>query len=272
VANLNDTDGDGQVDKDDDDVSVTGGNPPGRNEIDLMKLVLEKPQNAPNGNARVRIMAGDVRIYKNGPEGKEQSKANGQAPGTIPLTDFTADSNGDGNSDIVLWVEARSASTMQGIQLAYEFQPAGGAAWVVLDRATATAVWVTASDTYYIRNTDAQFNPMVGPGFDRPELDDNARLVKRINNQAIAVDGTRYGAGNFFKDAAGTTDLRYGGRILCEFEVSPHGVERLGVRFDVTRQEWRGDGDPRVRPCRGGQRFPLAPEPRQGQRNAQRRY
>ena len=47
VANLNDTDGDGggtTADKDDNVVSVSGSNPPGRNEHDLMELTLKKPQ------------------------------------------------------------------------------------------------------------------------------------------------------------------------------------------------------------------------------------
>lgn len=229
MANLNDTDGDGTVDgtvdRDDENVSVSGPNPPGRNEIDLMKLVLKKPVPDHGGNATLTLKSGDVKLW-------EQS---------TKVTPFTLTG---GKRDIptsqlpkTLWVEARSASaSIRDIVIELKYKCAK-------DVVKATAVWVTKTDRspWCTRQSADGFpdNPVPGAGKDLPDVD-SASILTLINDYAPngfrAANGSRYGYGTFAANAAGGTEARIGGRILYEFEVHPAGVEALGVVFDVTRQ------------------------------------
>jgi len=239
VANLNDTDGDGQVDKDDLDVSVAGANPPGRHEHDLMKLLIGKPAPADAASAvRVRVVKGPVELWKDCAPPKRQSKANGQAVLMQTIAAFTADENGDGVDDIAMWIEGRAPSELRGIELVYEYQPSTGSTnWVWCDTVRATALWVvrTSRSPWRKRQAATGFpdNPSVGAGGNLPDLDD-PDPVKAINVDRRSVDGSRYGRGTMMNIAG--VDQRIGGRILHELEVTPSGVEQLDVVFDVTRQ------------------------------------
>lgn len=123
VANLNDTDGDGTVDKDDNDVSVTGQNPPGRNEIDLMKLVVKKPDPDDGGNATLTVKSGDVKLWKHSTKQDEFVLTGGSAE--IATEDLP----------MTLWIEARSPSqAMRDIEIELAYNG-------TTDTVKATAVW-----------------------------------------------------------------------------------------------------------------------------------
>ena len=70
VANLNDTDGDGVIDNVDNDVTATAR---GRNEVDLMKIIFNKPEPKDlKGKLRIRIVSGNVKIWEYFFKGKER--------------------------------------------------------------------------------------------------------------------------------------------------------------------------------------------------------
>jgi hypothetical protein len=265
VANLNNTDGDflpngtENIDVNDNDVSIPApppaGGVPGRDEIDLIRLTLEQPQilgliPITVGSVRVRVAAGPVLLFRNGPAGHLQSKSNGAAPASFAMNAFTADSNGNGTNDVIIWAEASASTALQGIDLRYEYQPPGTNTWIQLDRVTATAVWVTATQTIVARNA----NPVPNAAGGLPNLT-RAVVVNGINNDR-AVDGTRYGFGSLRSNGAavGPRDLRFGGRIVIEFQPAPANATRLGVVFDITRQVWARAWD-----IVNGQGMPAAP-------------
>jgi len=215
VANLNDTNGDTKVDKDQEKVVKDGEK--GRDEIDLMKLIVKKPVPDLKGNAKLKIVSGDIKLWEKSTKEKE----------------ITVDKNKEvefKTDDLpkTLWIEARSPSAKpRDIELELEYKG-------TKDKVLATAVWVAKSRVFAKRQAKDGFpdNPVPGPGKDLPELTKATVLDNILEDKA--VDGSRYGHGFF--DAMGKVDRRYGGRILWEFKTQPEGLESLGVEFDVTRQ------------------------------------
>lgn len=118
VANLNDTDGDGTVDKDD---PIVKGTKKGRDEVDLMRLVLvpQKPDGA--NKITVTVVKGKVKFWNHSHKEKEID---------VTLNAFTP---GGGH----LWVEATDPSAeLRDIEIKVEYK---GVAKTV----RATAVWAT---------------------------------------------------------------------------------------------------------------------------------
>jgi hypothetical protein len=190
---------------------------PGRDEIDLMKIVLQKPNPDNGGNVTLSSVGANtnVRVWKNSWKETEVVLPATFATNQLPMT---------------LYVEATAASTaLRDISLKLEYNKK----WDVVN---ATAAWVTktARSPWCIRQAKDGFpnNPVPGPRKDLPNLT-NPLLLKSID-YFRAQDGSRYGHGTMATD--GTEDIYYGGRILFEFQVQPPGVEGLGVVFDVTRQ------------------------------------
>ena len=225
VANLNDTNGDGTVDSDQNEVSAT---PKGRDEIDLMKIVLHKPDPDYGGDATLSVRSGGVRLWKF-PTKKVliDEVVIGEKAWSIPTSTLPK----------TFWVEAISPSDqLRDIEIKLEYQGKS-------DTVHATAVWVRKSSRSPWRVRESQNglpnNPVPGPGKDLPDLID-ANCAALINITRISADGSRYGQGTHTKP--GAADTLYGGRILYEFEVLPpedathRSVHDLGVRFDCTRQ------------------------------------
>ncbi|MEO5368146.1 MAG: hypothetical protein H7831_17700, partial [Magnetococcus sp. WYHC-3] len=228
VANLNDTDGDGTADKDDDNVSISGENPAGRNEIDLMKLVLKKPVPDLGDNVKLRLVSGDVKIWEKSTKETEVALTSGEKEFNTSDLDKT------------LWIEAQSVSTgLRDIVLELEYNGHK-------DTVKATGIWVikTARTPWCVRQATSGFpgNPRIGPPLtpsgtsELPDCDE-INIWNLINVTYIACDGSRYGEGTFAK--RGINDVMIGGRILWEFEIMPHGASALGAVFDVTRQKER---------------------------------
>jgi hypothetical protein len=200
VANLNDTDGDGTIDKDDNDV-------PG--EKDLMKLYVGGYAGL-TGKVKLTVKSGSVKFWE---EKEKKNKpialdGNGAVLFDIPT----------GGMNKTIWVEATAASgAVRDIEIWEGYQPAQGALQDGTDKVKATAVWVThketksqASDTMWSTAsqelkslaTDYELLPF-GPSFDHTE---------KAGQQTIGL----------------------------KFEVMPHDIwaerSKAPIRFDVTRQ------------------------------------
>ncbi len=220
VANLNDTDGDNTIDRDDNDVSVGGGTT-GRDEHDLMKLILKRPVSGGGGKMTLIVDGGDVKLWEKKTKETEIVLAGGKV-------EFNA------NKDKTVWVEARAVSPdLRDIELTFDYMGCK-------DKVKATGLWVEQTRVFHVRAVAGGDNA-VPADLDDPSVLD--RITKDRDASGIgdlALDGSRYGIGT---QAAATpggggakADSRIGGRILHEFEIKPHGVEDIGVIFDVTRQ------------------------------------
>ncbi|MCA1964235.1 MAG: hypothetical protein LDL31_09855 [Prosthecobacter sp.] len=122
VANLNDTDGDGTIDKDDNDV-------PG--EKDLMKLYVGGYKGMP-GKVKLTVKSGSVKFW----EHKEKKTEIPQTGGAV-FFDIPA-----GGMDKTIWVEATAASgAVRDIEIWEGYQPPQGALQDGTDKVKATAVW-----------------------------------------------------------------------------------------------------------------------------------
>jgi len=213
VANKNDTDGDGMIDGSG-DTDVRPGSPAlGRNEVDLIKIVVKKvnPSTILTGNVELKI-TGAVKIWTEPWKGTEIA-----LPYTFPASQLNK----------TVYLEALESSTIKGIEIEVVYNGKS-------DVAKATSVWVTR--TQYWRENTASPVPDV-PGV--LENLDEEKLVTAINDRWISMSGNRYGHGEFnrgyWDGDNGLYDKRFGGRILFEFSVSPKEAARV-VQFDITRQ------------------------------------
>lgn len=211
VANLNDTDGDGTSDQDDSDISAPAQKELGRKEIDMMKLIVNKPAPDRGGNVKLTISSGKVKLWEHATKNKMKPFLT-KGTKEIKTNDLPK----------TLWIEAISASEkIRDIEIKLEYKGAE-------DIVKATAVWVIPSRQWFDRTK----NPVPGPNKDIPDV---SRVVAdSINRVFIAKDGSRYGLGSYRVEAG--KDTAIGGRILFEFEINPPGAETLGLVFDVTRQ------------------------------------
>ena len=115
VANLNDTDGDGIVDNNDDIVTAVNG----RNEIDLMQLDIRRPDPDLGGTVNISILSGSVKFWGARTKGVPVTTIN-FATTTLPRT---------------LWVEATAFSkSVRDIVLESEYRG-------LKDSVKATAIW-----------------------------------------------------------------------------------------------------------------------------------
>jgi len=144
VANSNNTNGNlsGGADVPDlNENNVVANGSRGYDEVDLMLLHLCRPlpTDLP-GNVRIRIVAGNVKIWPDATKGTQASDEITGAGLTKAVSDGTFWSDG---SD--WYVEAREATSLQGIKLKYEYQPNANGQWMTApsDTVTATGIWVT---------------------------------------------------------------------------------------------------------------------------------
>lgn len=242
VANLNDTNGDGHPDNDDSYRPVTANGNLGRNERDLMKLALRKPQPDCGGKVKLTVVSGDVKIWSDAIKTTEKSGADFE----FPISNFTGDT-------IEWYVEARAATTLQGIKLKYEYMPVGASDWMCPDTVTATGIWAEKTKTLTANKTPAEVDNIIGPDF-----------VANGNPVRNAVNGTQ---GTGVKPPGDPTH----NVIVIEFLVNPANIVSVPVNygdgtrarpfFDITRQiygasfEWATVENPPT------QLFPGLPHP-----------
>jgi|GEM_PF-3733508 len=145
VANWNDTNGNGnndplKKDLDDADVVATAR---GRDEVDLMQLVLNLPDpSTPNTKVKLRLVAGNVKFWKSSTKGgannefkltKTVQEATLVKYEEIPVEQFT-------NGKFILWVEIRQPSpSFRNIVIQEEYQG-------VKDTVKATGIWIQRSN------------------------------------------------------------------------------------------------------------------------------
>jgi hypothetical protein len=259
VANLNDTDGDGLLnpddeirtitpDRDDDDV-YAGTTGKGRDEIDLMKLMVNQPQNSnPTDLAILSIESGVDQIKFWGESRKKTS---------IPVVDgkiiFQCS-----QLPAEIYIEAiKTSAAIRDIKLKLTYGTQS-------DVVTATAIWATLVETYMTRDNcgcplptnsndcTCTNNPLVGNSpnvsyVDIPGIDNG--LINGINNLRVSFDKSRFGKGNLRSD-----DSWYGGRVIFGFKIEPGSVEQMKnefkLKFDRTRRiiqrnyvaNWGNDG------------------------------
>jgi len=131
AANLNDTDGDTKVDNGDDDVTATAK---GRDEVDLMRLVLRKPDPDRGGKVKLKIKSGNVKLWKF--ETKKEPVTDLEFPTSdLPL-----------GTGLALWVEATAISAdKRDIEIELSYHGAK-------DTVKATGVW--AKKTLFLNAGD----------------------------------------------------------------------------------------------------------------------
>ena len=200
VANLNDTDGDGIIDKDDDDV-------PG--EKDLMKLYVGGYAGL-TGQVKLTVKSGSVKFWEH-KEKKNQPialNANGEVFFTIPA----------GGMNKTIWVEATAASgAVRDIEIWEGYQPAQGALQDGTDKVKATAIWV-----------DQGANGIITAGNAVPGNLDDATAKGTFQN----AHDSKFG---IFNASPGKAQFSYS--IGFEFKVKPAGIgNEPGIKFDVSRQ------------------------------------
>jgi hypothetical protein len=220
VANLNDTDGDLVDDNLDSEVKPTtyiGG----RNEIDLIKIVIKKT----NPTA---ILTGNVELKLNTGVGSFWTKSwkETQLPTTyiFPASEL----------EKTIYFEATKPSINLGdidISVTYNGK---------FDNVKATAVWVENTQVF---SSNSSF-PIPGTVGMLVNLDE-PQLLKRLNNLWISKNMDRFGHENCrysdWKYLAtnyvdkGDYDKSFGGRILFEYKVLPVDAGKL-VNFDISRQ------------------------------------
>ncbi len=220
VANLNDTDGDGITDNID---PIVESSSVGRNEVDMIKLVIRKKITDPVGPVTLKKVGGTVTLW-------EDPKKNGSQ---ISLNANNEITYSDASLPKTIFIEATAVSgDLMDIKfhLLYNGE--------VVDKVSATAVWVDTGGTWSSETITPVPNMPAPDGL--PNLT-HSPLVNNINNKWISFNGDRYGFQDFYSGAIpnndpSNLDKRLGGRILFEFQVSPAGAQSL-VKFDVTRQK-----------------------------------
>lgn len=209
VANLNDTDGDGTTDKNDTSVKQSAA---GRDERDLMKLVIEAPSGIP-GNLVLTRVSGTVKIW-------EQRTKEIEIPLTSNKFEFPAS-----QSPYTVWIEGTAVSnTVRDIEFKVGWEESPGTLHDDLDSVKATAIWAT--------NTDKHFDPS-------DTLWNEAGDPLRTNfNQSVQKFGKNFNSITIF--------IHY--TIGFEFTVMPSGLQNHAsiIKFDIGRQkeqtEWAIQG------------------------------
>lgn len=203
VANLNNTDADGEIDNTDDSVKKAANAQDGvEDEVDLMKLIVTGPK---NGRTKITVISGAVEFWEKSTKETKKEKVGNAI--FIVGTDLPK----------TLWVEATNHSNeVRDIELRLGWESPDQTLTDNLDTVKATAIWATNTE---VRNTTEQtlWN----------EVDDVGILGNWNNN---------YGGDHFgihFEDAP--VGIAY--NIGFQFTLLPTGIGAESiVKFDVTRQ------------------------------------
>jgi hypothetical protein len=141
VANLNNTDGDGKVDNVDDEVKATAN---GRDEVDLMRLILRKPEPDLGGKVTLKIVSGKVTLWKLPTKPKASEEKDREFDTSkLPLE---------------LWVEATDVSAkVRDIEIQMEYKG-------IMDTVRATAVWAEVTSVLHDKGDDfSKFSDLTTP-------------------------------------------------------------------------------------------------------------
>lgn len=225
VANLNDTDGDGIQDLVDDVVLANTQPITGVDEVDLMKLVVDRPANYIPGTA--------VELFVHG-SGLGAINFWALATKQIPLTDFASGfvMFDEGQAERIAWVEKTFFSvSLRQHQIEARYRGAS-------DTVALTAVWATQGD--YIAGADTALTPEqifgMSPWNEIPEGHSIRQWIDGYGGVGIRpVMPAPFGVSNV---------------IVQQWKVYPPGIQYVPqVRFDLTR---RKEGDIDLFPAGGG--------------------
>jgi hypothetical protein len=219
VANMNDTDNDTFADYTSDDHEANGGHAAanGRNEVDLIKVVLKKPS---------IYHAGDTMTFS-------VTFGNGTSDSSKIWKDEFRDeeanvsesfSFGATETEKVYWVELISPSVEIGdYHLSYGYMEGG-----FTDYASATAVWATATLINDDNATAAQV------------LAANPRIEQDPAHQSTEDALKLWGGTGLIPSSFKGSPLRefFANGILMQFKVTPVGIWNYDhiVKFDITRR------------------------------------
>ncbi len=218
VANLNDTDGDGTIDKDDN--AVLAGSS-GRSEVDLMKLVISSTGALPEcPRLKLSYDASKIKLWNKAT--KEEPALDIHNLGDLPKT---------------IWVEAiKTSGSVRDISITADFfEPADPSTVGDFDNVKATAIWVEKNAVYTPNGSRTGSPSPSSVGINNPGM---ISFMTTIGN---SVDGSLYGFGEYRPiPFAPTMDGFFGGRILFDFELKPSGIEselsNLGIKYDISRR------------------------------------
>ncbi len=229
IANKNDTDGDDNIDNIDSNGVIDGDL--GRNEIDLMQLVIKKPDPVIIGESAIlTIVSGgnNIKLWSN-PNKTEEIIVTG---GNISFQTSELDK--------VIFIEVIQESSSAG-DIEFKLEYNGNE-----DIVKATGIWFI-EHVFWVTRVDA-VDPMDNPDpiTDLLNLGNTmSDLETLFINGNISWEGSRYGHGNYRKESVTPpmlpmADIKIGGRILYEFEIFPHltddEISDFNLVFDITRQ------------------------------------
>ncbi|MCB0530433.1 MAG: hypothetical protein KDC65_18270, partial [Saprospiraceae bacterium] len=185
VANMNNTDADFNpdgtdiVDSGDDMVAVSPGTTMGRNEIDLMKIVIRKRDPGmplPGSGNIIFKVPSSVRLW---------AKPTKEVMVMIPSSGEITITPAELATEKVYYVEAITPSSMiRDIKFEIEYNSH-------TDYALATAVWVDINPSTQVWSSNTTV-PVLG--VDLPNVD-NIWMKESVNNSWISASGQRYGFG-----------------------------------------------------------------------------
>ncbi len=205
LANKNDTNGSATPDYQETNITE---NALGRNEVDLMKLVIRPRDPSLNlsGDVILRKISGDNLKVWTSPV--KLTGTNVSLPRTIPTSDLPA----------TFYVEAlKPSSSIRDI--AFEVEFAGNK-----DQVKATAVWVDLEKVYH--------QPEDIPDFESLGVGD-CHMNQISTNQS--ADGSYFGYGNWEFENESELIQRMGSRILFHWNIRPSKARDL-IELDGTRQ------------------------------------
>ena len=233
VANINDTDGDGIIDNIDNNGVIDDDL--GRNEVDLMKLVIKKPIPDNGGSATLSIVSGNIKLWNNPDKTGEIN---------VPPSGISFSTS---QLDKVIFIEAIEQSSSVGdIELKLEYM--GNE-----DMVRATGIWFIEHE-YWVTRVDAMDLTVVDPVAIDPVNNPNpitdlldlgtgsSQLETTIINGNISWKGSRYGHGTYREESGNNPqeDEKIGGKFLFEFEIFPHltatEISDFKIKLDITRQ------------------------------------
>jgi hypothetical protein len=221
IANLNDTDADDEIDNNDNDVIGTAVGAPagtmaGKNERDLMKVVVDRPVNCSSCDVVVSIESGAAKWWTSSTKGQEF------AVGNLTTISFSPTL-----TEQEFWLEATAASvSVRDIKVTASFGTA-------TDTVKATGIWAT--QIAHTMGTPAQVAAIMGSQWDSTDM----------RYKAFAGFFTKMGGLGVipaFDTQLTDLDIVAQNTILLEYTVTPTGIEDeddvqwwVGQRKDVRR-------------------------------------
>lgn len=210
VANLNDTDGDDPqnnniyLDKDDLIVRPSPGLGFGRNEVDLMKFIVDIDGILPQDcDKKIKLeLNGPLKLWKTSDKVTEELKREFQV-GELPLT---------------LYIETTEMSvSVRDMSIKTFF------ANKIIDEAKITSIWCGLSKTYCDRTITSI-----------PQYLDKKSVIDYITKAESYYDLSKSGFGSFTKKNLYDDD--FGGRYILEIFHSPRNLDNLDITFDLTQR------------------------------------